>query len=166
MKTLADLKRDLKIGMTITLIEAPTMPTHKWLNVKRFVVKTQTKGVYLSPNQTDKSGSYLEFANAKLTEYDGKEIRTYQPGHRELTTQEKNALDNRPSNRPENREIVEIDILTDSNRTFWMDREYFRNIGMDYLDHGRGTKRLDYNTLTIIDEQIKGNLELRYSIGG
>lgn len=166
MKTLADLKRDLKIGDSIMLIESPTMPTHKWLNVKRYVIRKQGNGVYLSPDINDKKGSFLEFTNAKLTEYDGKEVRTYQPGHRDLTDHEKSILDNRPSKRPENREIVERDIMTDCSTSYWMDKQYFSKLGAEYLDSSRGTKSIDWNNRTIIDEQIKGNLELRYTIGG
>lgn len=164
MKTLAELKRELNIGDSITLIEAPTMPTHKWLNVKRFVVKKQGNGVYLSPNKTDTKGSFLEFTNAKLTEYDGKEIRVYQPGNREFTEQEKQALANCPSKRPENKEIVEHDIMCDMSTSYYMDEGYYRELGMSYLHYGRGTKRVDWSTNTIVDEQIKGNLELRYTI--
>lgn len=164
MKTLAELKRELNIGNSITLIESPTMPNHKWLNVKRYVVKKQGNGVYLSPDKNDVKGSFLEFTNAKLTEYDGKEIRTYQPGHRELNAQERYVLFNCPSKRPENQEIVEQDIMTDGSRVFWMDRKYFQDLDMEYLDNSRGIKRIDWNTTTIIDEQIKGNLELRYII--
>jgi hypothetical protein len=163
MKTLADLKRDLKIGDSITLVESPKFP--KWLNVARYVIKKQGNGVYLSPDPKDNKGSFLEFANAKLTEYDGKEIRTYQPGHRELTEHEKHMLDNRPSSRPENKEIAERDIMCDMNRTYYMDKEYYHNAGMDYLFTSSGTKHIDWNTNTIIDEQIKGSLELRYVLG-
>jgi hypothetical protein len=162
MKTLAELKRELNIGNTITLIESPTMPNHKWLNVKRYVVKKQGNGVYLSPDKNDTKGSFLEFTNAKLTEYDGKEIRTYQPGHREFTEQEKHVLDNCPSKRPENKEIVEGDIMCDMSTSYYMDEKYYRDLGMDYLHYGRGTKRVDWSNTTIVDEQIKGNLELRY----
>jgi len=166
MKTLAELKRELNIGNSITLVESPTMVSHKWLNIKRYVIKKQGNGVYLSPDKNDTKGSFLEFTNAKLTEYDGKEIRVYQPGNRELTAQEKHALDNCPSKRPENKEIVEIDIMTDGSRSYWMDKEYYQNIGMEYLENSRGTKRVDWNrdSITIIDEQIKGNLLLRYTI--
>lgn len=164
MKTLAELKRELNIGDSITLIESPTMPNHKWLNVKRYVVKKQGNGVYLSPDKNDTKGSFLEFTNAKLTEYDGKEIRVYLAGNREFTEQEKHALTNCPSKRPENKEIVERDIMCDMSTSYYMDVEYYKKLGMDYLHYSRGTKRVDWNTNTIVDEQIKGNLQLRYTI--
>ena len=166
LRTLADLKRELNIGDSLTLIEAPAWPNHRYLNVKRYVVKKQSNGIHLSPQKGAQKGSVLDFVNAKLTEYDGKEIRIYGAGHRRLTPEEQIVLDNRPSRRSENAELVENDIYTDGSTTYYMDLAYFKQKGMEYLHSSRGTKRIDYNTapFSIIDEQIKGNLHLRYSI--
>jgi len=165
MKTLSDLKRDLNIGDSITLVEAPTMPEHKWLNIKRYVVKKQGNGVYLSPDKNETKGSFLEFKNAKLTEYDGKTIKVFMVGQRPLTEQELRVYNNKPSNRKENESLVEQDLMTDSSTTFWMDKRYLQEKGMEYLMANSGeTKHLDYSKMLITDEQVKGDLELSYVI--
>ena len=162
MKTLADLKRELNVGDSVTLIESPFY--HKWINVKRYVVKKQSNGVYLSQDPTDTKGSYLEFKNAKLTEYDGKEIRTYSAGIRELTEQEKSVYSNRPSARKENEEQAVIEMLTDGSGLFYKDKQYFKDHGMKYFIESGQTKKFNAHNKTVTDEQIKGNLELRYII--
>ena len=165
MKTLADLKRDLKIGDSITLVESPLRPDHKFLNIKRYVVKKQGNGVYLNPDKNATKGSFLEFKNAKLTEYDGKTIKTFLVGSRNLTEQELRVFNNKPSKRAENQELLEQDMLTDMNTTYYMDKKYLRENNMEYLMSSTGlTKRLDYNNMIIIDEQVKGGLELSYVI--
>jgi len=165
MKTLADLKRDLKIGDSITLVESPLRPDHKFLNIKRYVVKKQGNGVYLNPDKNATKGSFLEFKNAKLTEYDGKTIKTFLVGSRNLTEQELRVFNNKPSKRAENQELLEQDMLTDMNTTYYMDKKYLRENNMEYLMSSTGlTKRLDHNNMTIIDEQVKGGLELSYVI--
>ena len=165
MKTLSDLKRDLNIGDSITLVESPTMPEHKWLNIKRYVVKKQGNGVYLNPDKNETKGSFLEFKNAKLTEYDGNTIKVFMVGQRPLTDQELRIYNNKPSNRKENESLVEQDLMTDSSTTFWMDKRYLQENNMEYLMAcSGGTKHLNYSEMTITDEQIKGNLELSYVI--
>jgi hypothetical protein len=165
MKTLADLKRDLVIGSSITLVEAPDMPDHKFLNIKRYVVKKQGNGVYLNADKNAVSGSFLEFKNAKLTEYDGNTIKIFLPGSRPMTEQEKVVFDNKPSRRPENAKRAEQEMLSDGNGLFWLDRAYLKENGMEYLISGAGlTKHFHYNDQTITDEQLKGKLELSYII--
>lgn len=165
MKTLADLKRDLKIGDSLTLVEAPTMPEHRFLNVKRYIVKKQGNGVYLNTDKTALKGSFLEFTNAKLTDYDGDTIKTYTAGERPLTEEEKRVFDNKPSKRPENKGRIEMELMTDTNGSYWLDKAYLKEMNMPYLMSSTGqTKRLNYNDMTITDEQLKGDLELSYII--
>jgi len=165
MKTLADLKRDLKIGDSITLVESPTRPDHRFLNIKRYVVKKQGNGVYLNQDKNATKGSFLEFKNAKLTAYDGKTIKTFSVGSRDLTEQELRVFNNKPSGRAENQELVERDIITDMSTTYYMDKKYLKENNMPYLMSCTGlTKHLNYNKMAIIDEQVKGNLELSYVI--
>jgi len=165
MKTLADLKRDLKIGDSITLVESPLRPDHRFLNIKRYVVKKQGNGVYLNPDKNATNGSFLEFKNAKLTEYDGETIKTFLVGSRNLTEQELRVFNNKPSKRAENQGLLERDMLTDMNTTYYMDKKYLKENDMEYLMSSTGlTKRLDYNDMIIIDEQVKGELELSYVI--
>lgn len=80
MKTLADLKRALTLGTKITLVAAPDMPSHKFLNVPRFVIKVQSKCVALhSDPDATKQGSYLDFPRAHLVEFIGESIRIFAP---------------------------------------------------------------------------------------
>lgn len=164
LRPLAELKRNLQIGNSLTLVESPDLPNHRGLNVKRYIVKKQGNGVYLNPDKQAKNGSFLEFNNAKLTEYDGEEIRTYKPGKRELTEDERRIYNNRPSQRKENEKLLERDILGDGSTTYWMDKKYLSDNNMSYIFDHDGSKRYDYNSDMIIDEQIKGDLSLRYII--
>lgn len=165
--TLSDLKRDLQIGDTLTLVEAPKMPNHKYLNITRYVVRKQGNGVYLNADKDAKSGSFLEFTNAKLTEYDGKTIKTFLPATRPLTDYEQRIYDNRPTSRPEMKERIEMEIMTDTNGSYYMDKAYFRENGCEYLMGGevRGLYLLhDGHEVSIRDKQLKGDLELSYII--
>ena len=74
-------------------------------------------------------------------------------------------FNNKPSKRAENQELLERDMLTDMNTTYYMDKKYLKENDMEYLMSSTGlTKRLDYNDMIIIDEQVKGELELSYVI--
>lgn len=165
MKTLAELKRDLTIGDSLTLVEAPNMPTHKYLNVKRYIVKKQGNGFYLNEDKTATRGSFLEFLNAKLVEYDGKTIKTFLPANRPMTEHEKQVFDNKPSGRPENKERIEMEIMTDTNGSYWQDKAYLKGNDCEYLggEEVRGLY-LNYHDMTIRDKQLKGDLELGYII--
>lgn len=57
MKTLADLKRALVPGATLTLTFAQYH--HRYIDTKRRVTSTQSNGVYLE------GGSFLQFPKAK-----------------------------------------------------------------------------------------------------
>lgn len=57
MKTLADLKRALVPGATLTLTFAQYH--HKYIGAKRHITSTQSNGVYLE------GGSFLQFPKAK-----------------------------------------------------------------------------------------------------
>jgi hypothetical protein len=166
LKSFASMKRDLQIGDTLTLVESPKMPNNTRLNVKRYIVGKQTNGLYLSADKNASKGSFLDFPNAKLVEYDGEEIRVYDPGTRPLTDQENRVWKNRPSQRPENKQQLEFDILSDTNILFWKDKQYFRNADMGYL-HYEKSSRFNFNSgkMTITDKQLKGELVLRYVIG-
>jgi len=165
LKSFASMKRDLQVGDALTLVEAPTMPNHTRLNIKRYIVRKQTNGWYLNPDKNADRGSFLDLPNAKLVEYDGEEIRVYDAGIRPLTDKEKKIWDNRPSQRPENKKQWEIDMLSDTNILFWKDKQYFQKANMAYL-HYEKSSRLNFNssTMTITDKQLKGNLILRYKI--
>lgn len=77
MKTLSDFKRALTVGSSITLIDAPDMPDHRFLGLPRFVVKAQTSGVYLSTDKDAVTGSFLDFPAASLVEFDGDTVKIF-----------------------------------------------------------------------------------------
>lgn len=60
MKTLSDLKRRLKIGTTLTLIDSSNC-SHKYLNIPRKIVDITSKGFYLDSNGAK---SYFEYPKA------------------------------------------------------------------------------------------------------
>lgn len=165
MKTLADLKRDLKVGSTLILIDAPKMPSHKYLNKTRYIVKTQGNGVYLAENPASKSGSFLDLPKASLVEYDGMTIKVYEAGYRELTPEERSIRANQPSSRPENRKQMEVDALSDGSTMFYRDEAYYRENNATYLTvYHNGPKKYDSNRDMIYDESIKGELSLVYQV--
>ena len=49
------------LGTRLKLIKAPLMPTHKFLNMDREVVKVQTNGIYLSNPLDNSKRSQLDF---------------------------------------------------------------------------------------------------------
>jgi len=163
-KTLADLKRDLQIGDSLTLIEAPTMPNHKYLNLKRYIVRKQGNGVYLNIDKEAKTGSFIEFINAKLTAYDGKTIETYRHGVRPITEDEARIMANAPTRRPENAEKIKLEIMSDTNGSWYLDKKYYSELGCSYLFESGGTRHFNYHDKTITDQQLKGELELKYLI--
>ena len=164
MKTLTQLKKDLQIGDKITLIEAPTMPNHRNLNTERYIVKKQGNGVYLSQQRDDKSGSFLEFPNAKLVEYEGDEIRVYDPRKRPLTEEEQLIWDHRPSTREENEEQRKMDALAGTSLMYWANKDYFYKKGMGHFNESTSRFIFHRHDMTMIDKQLKGEMVLRYQI--
>jgi hypothetical protein len=163
MKTLTELKKDLQIGDIITTIKNDFKPD--LVGKKRYIIKKQGNGFYLNEDKNATKGSFLEFKNAKLTEYDGEYIRTYKAGKRPMTEEEKRVFDNMPSKRKENEERIKMELMTDTNGSWYMDKAYCKENKMEYLHSSNGqTKKIDYSDFSIIDEQIKGELELEYKI--
>jgi hypothetical protein len=163
MKTLADLKRDLQIGDAIITTKNDYKPG--LVGQKRYIVKKQGNGVFLNADKNATKGSFLEFKNAKLIEYDGEYIRTYTAGNRPMTSEEARVFANMPSKRKENEERIKMEIMTDTNGSWYMDKAYLKEHGMPYLmTCSNLTKRINYSDKSITDEQVKGNLDLEYKI--
>lgn len=82
MKTLADLKRALSLGAGIrmTSFYGNSDRKNKLVGVVRYVVKSNTTGVYLNEDKTATKGSFLDWPKASLLEFDGKAIKIYQSG--------------------------------------------------------------------------------------
>lgn len=162
MKTFADLKRDLVVGKTLTMTYS-SFEKNKLLNKPRKIIKVQTNGVYLETEGT-KRGSFLAFPCASLTEYDGKTIKFYRVGKRPLTAQEKALIDNEPSRRLENKQLVKNDLLSDGSTTYYMDKKYYMENNANWRwDYYKGL-RLNFYEMNMYDNKIKGNLDLQYTI--
>lgn len=162
MKTFADLKRDLQIGKTLTMIYS-SLSGNKLIGIPRQIIGTQSNGISL---QTDnKSGkSFFSLPCASLTEYDGKIIKIYQIGKRDLTAEEKAILDNEPSNRKENEQLAINDVMTDGSRTYWMDKRYYAEHNANWRWEETRGLRLDLNDRRMYDKKIKGKLDLQYTL--
>jgi len=166
MKTFADLKRDLIEGKTLTMTynsikDSETINSR--LNIPRKIGYTQTNGIFLEKGD-NKKGTWLELPCASLTEYDGKTIKIYKCGKRELTKNEKEILDNEPSNRKENKQLAENDALTDGSSTYWMDKRYYGENDANWRwDWSKGL-RWDCNDRKMWDKKIKGELDLQYTL--
>lgn len=65
--TLAALKRRIKPGVKIKLIDTETMPGHKYLNVLRTIVKAQSNSFSIATDEqlaAGKNGSWMEYPKA------------------------------------------------------------------------------------------------------
>ena len=166
MKTLADLKRDLKLGTKITMTSHYGKTDDKLIGVERYVVKVKTNGIEFSKNKEDARGSFLDYPKASLTEYDGETLSVYGSGHRDLTAPEKTLLDNLPSRRPENAKQCEIDMMSDGSQMFYADKRYLKEMDSEYLSGHETIRglRYDWNEKKVQDDNLKGECILTYKI--
>jgi len=175
MKTLAQLKRDLVIGARITLIEAPNMPTHKFLGLTRWVCKIGGTGIYLSLEKDwlagKSQGSFMDIPRAALVDYsDDGTISIYENGERPLTDEEKRIIAASPYQDPKNKEQMQIDMMGDGSCMFYRQIRYMKEAGFEYLlGHKRIagkylTRSADNKTEVINDENIRGPLILKYRL--
>lgn len=158
MKTLADLKRIMKIGQKCILLER----FGELKNEEREVIKAQTNAwCFKTPF---KPQTWLEIPKASLIEFDGVFIKIYGKGKRPLTAEEKAIKDGYEKIR--NRKQEEIDAMTDGSQTFWQEKRYYKEHNAEYLMGGvteRGM-RFDFNDNQVWDDNIKGKLELVYKL--
>lgn len=164
MNTLADLKRKLKVGTSIKLIYS-RMENSKRLNLLRYVIKTQTNGVYLNEDKNATKGSFLELPRASLINYNEKEgiLEVFCPITRELNEEEQEVWDKQP----QDEEQSKIDLMTDTNTMFYRRKQYFKNCGFGYLfyEADNSKKITFYNGKPlVIDKTEKGDLDLKYKI--
>jgi hypothetical protein len=169
MRTLADLKRELTVGKSLKLISfsTPFAVNNKNLNKVRFIVRIQGNGLYLNEDKNTTKGSYLEFPKASLLEYDGKTIKIYEPGIRDLTEEEKKIRDNEPKDDEQDR----IDMMSDGSQMFYRRKQYYKEKGCEYLFWGDSTRgkskhitRQGNGELKIVDDSIKGIVSLIYEV--
>jgi len=166
MKTLADLKRDLKLGTKITKTSHYGKTEGKLIGVERYVVKVKSNSIEFSKNKEDTRGSFLDYPKASLTEYDGETLKVYCSGLRDLTAQEQAILDNVPSRRPENAKQVEIDMLSDGSCMFYADKRYLKEMDSEHLSGHETVRglRYDWNKKKMLDDNMKGECILTYKI--
>jgi hypothetical protein len=172
MKTLADFKREMIIGKKMMMTSAYGKTEGGKIGMERHIIKTQTNGVYLARDPNSKEGSWLDYPKASLMEYDGKTLKTYDAGYRELTDEEKKVNKNMPSHLKENEQKVQDDMMTDGSQMYWTDKRYLKEQGMEHLSFSehKGMK-LDYDRdsdnrdhLMIRDDKVRGKEVLVYKI--
>lgn len=155
---LADLKRTLKVGTKLRLVERYGKP----LNSLREVEKVQSNSIKMKALDETKAG-WLEYPKASLLEFDGKEIKIYTSGTRELNEEEQKIRDNEPKDEEQDR----IDMLSDGSTMFYRRKKYYKDVGYEYLFHSKQKgKRLTYadKKPMIQDDSIKGKLVLKYEV--
>lgn len=182
MKTRADLFRDLRKegcqllkiahqGENLEEIKARNGRT-KGMEAWRKITKIQTNSICLE-------GSWLDIPPASLLEYDGKTIKLYTTGYRELNTDEQAVLNEwrKITETEKYKEDALYDIMTDFHQTFYQKKRFFENCKYPYLlDFGdfKNGKRftnevyIGYNNSIkgefILDKSLKGYIYMEYAI--
>jgi len=158
MKTLADLKRDLKQGTHIKRVWRFGKEDTELLTVD----KVQTTSIRMTK---EKGGSsWLEIPKASLMEYDGKQLKIYSPGKRDLTSEEQKIKEGEPKDIEQDR----IDMMTDGSQMHYRRMRYYKDSSHFYLfgtDKEQG-KRLTWvdKVLKVEDDSLKGELTLVYEV--
>ena len=156
MKTLADLKRDLKPGVKLILKHR----FGKEVNEQREVIQTQSNGLWFKSEF--KPRTWLDYPKATLTEYDGKNIVIYAEGYRELTENEQSIRKNEPRDEEQER----IDCLSDGSTMYYRQLGYYRQNNAEYLMGGQRQKGMvyDFNKNMVKDDNVKGVIALVYEV--
>ena len=163
MKTINDLKRKLQKGQGLKLVGGFYInPDSKILNIVRYVVKTQTNGVYLNSDKESLKGSWLDFPKASLCEIDEKGFKIFEPKLRDLTEEEKDIKAKEPTDKQQEY----IDAISDGSQMFYAKQRYYKEKGFEYLF---GCKSSQGKYLTnrngkeqIRDDSLKGEVSLIY----
>jgi len=160
--SLADLKKKLIKGASL-IMTYNEMGRGSLIGLKRYVIKTNTTGIYLNENKEALKGSFLDYPKASLLEFTEKGFNIYEAGYRPLTETEQEIL----NNTPRDQEQEERDVMTDTSVMWYRKKAYLKEKGFLYLDGHTEEKglRYDYNTKMIRDEKIKGKLSLSYEWG-
>ena len=161
MKTLADLKRDVKNGkIRFEMIERYGKTGDDIVERCRGIrnIKSvNTVGFTLVNSEGEESE--FSFPTAKLLEYDGNLLTIYERGERDLTEQEKSIL--------EDWKMVEDRFYKGNpyGNSYWKRKEYFKNCPCPWLVGGETIKGKYYNYREkIIDNQVRGKAILKYKI--
>lgn len=173
MKTRTELIRNAKSGeFTFELIERyGSRKVNKLLQGKRTIEEIQTNGFYLVDNEGKKS--FLDIPKASLIEYDGDELKIYNPGLRSMTDKEKSVMEEWEgiTETDDFKRKKVADMLSDGNSTFREKTHFFALKNMLYLTGNKDKgmeldpwKYLGGEEKCIRDEKIKGDVILVYKV--
>lgn len=161
--TLAQFKREINSKEIIGL-ELLERYGEKVVNPKVvYISKIQTNGIYL---KREKGESFLDYPSASLFYYDGEYVKIYNSGTRELNELEKSVLKRWGSitETEEYKRRAEIDMMTDSNSTYYQEKKFFMNSPCPYLFlEDKGLRYLPRENL-ILDPKVKGRCILVYRV--
>lgn len=156
MKTLADLKRDLKVGTKIKCLKHSLRAER--VGEVSTIEKVQTNGI------KQNNGRFLDIPSASLVVYENNVFSMYNVGLRDLTEWEQemyNRLHNVCS-----KEQQEIDMLTDGSQCYYTEKRFAKDNDIEYLlgfDMIKGLK-YDFNTGKMYDNKVKGTLLYSFEI--
>lgn len=141
--TLADFKRMAVVGNEMRggyfwKLESKglTLDQCEW----RKITSVQTNGVRLN-------GSFLDFPKANACEFDGKTLKIFETGYRELTNEEKSVMAEwkKITETNDYQKQLEYDLLTDCSITYYQEKRFFEEHNMLYLFQHTPSKSLDDN---------------------
>jgi len=168
MKTKSEFMRAAKLGdMKLRLIGGSN---YEWIKEKRpqnlrprAVVKVQSNALYLEGEENDGKGSYLSIPAASLLEYDGETLKIYRAGIREMNSEE---ISNMQKAEEERKRFQEKNPYSDD---YWHMQAFFKNCSTPWIYFGNGKIKGKRSAQgkehgKIIDDAVKGELELLYAI--
>lgn len=166
--TKADFMRDTKTNkISLMLIGGANF---EWIKEKRpqnlnprSIVKIQTNAIYLSGEENNGQGSYLEIPAASLMEYTGDTLSIFSPGAREMNQEEKNNVEKAENERKKYQEENPY------NDDYWHMKNFYKHCSTPWIYFGNGEvkgKKAGQGSLSgkIIDNSIKGELILQYKV--
>ena len=165
--TLAQLKRDAKSGtLKAEMVYRFGEDIPERLQGVRDIVGANSVAIFF--RNADGRKSELQIKRASLVEYSGDKLTTYRAGKRELNAKEKAVMDawHEVTETQRYKDQAYADAMTDGSSTYYQEKAFFESRGFGYLrgfDYEHGCK-YDWNTGKVIDESIKGEVEIEYKI--
>lgn len=161
MKTLAELKREANAqAISVEMIYRYGKEIPERLKGIRKATRANTVGVFFRNARGEESELHITSAN--LIDYDGDAITVYQPGTRELTSEEQNALDKATEAQREYEKKYPY------CESWFVKGAYIKNHypQFDYLtSHERKRGKYYYmHNNTISDNAIKGEAIIKYKV--
>lgn len=171
-KSLQQLRRDARSGkLWMKCIEyygktGDGVPAR--MRMPRNLVDANTVDIFFLTPEGDRSACRIPRAN--LVEYTDTYLTVYTYGVRELTHEERKAMDEwiqiESTDEFEKRQL--IDCLTDGSSTYWQKKQFFIDKGVPWLFCCDGMskygKDLDYSTGKVKDMSVRGEPILKYVI--